>query len=68
MKTTIIALFTAVQIAIAPAVLARNVSTKTPVSHHKTAHHVVTGKGQPRTPPAPQPMAAPERPPLTNGY
>jgi len=67
-KTTIIALFTAVQIAAAPAVLARDVSTKTPDKHHKMRHHVATNKGQPRTQSAPQPMAEPEKPMLTNGY
>ncbi len=68
MKTTIIALFTAVQITMAPAVLARNVSTKSPDKHHKMHHQVATGKGQPRTQSTPQPMAEPEKPMLTNGY
>jgi hypothetical protein len=47
------------------AVLARNVSTKTPEKHHKAinrGHQVVTGKGQPRTPSTPQGMVEPKQP------
>lgn len=63
-KTTIITLLTAVQIIVAPAVLARNVSTKTPDKHHKAfnrGHQVVTGKVRPR-PSTSHMMAEPEKP------
>jgi hypothetical protein len=64
-KTTIIALFAAFQILIAPAVLARNESTKTHDKHHKAfngGHQVVTGKGRPRTSSTPQGMVEPKEP------